>query len=76
MIKLHPELAQPAQVQAKAPVAANDKAAQIEAARNKQKTTVTSTRSPSAPAKVGMPTDPDALFKKYSEELLQKRLGN
>lgn len=70
MIKKYPELAQ-----SKEQPVANAEAAKIEADRLRKKTTGATLASPAAASKVSQPTDPQALFKMYSEQIRKERLG-
>lgn len=76
----HPELAdKPQTAQPAAAVKANDadaaKAAQIEEERRRKQATAATVGSPNAPGKVGLPDDPEALFKKFSDEIRKQRTG-
>lgn len=51
------------------------KAAQIEEERRRKQATAASVSSPNASGKVSLPDDPEALFKKYSEEIRKQRTG-
>lgn len=54
---------------------AREKAKKIEEDRKKRKETAANVASPNAPGKVSMPDDPDALFKKFSEQIRKERTG-
>lgn len=51
------------------------KAAQIEEERRRKQATAATVGSPNAPGKVSLPDDPEALFKKFSEEIRKQRTG-
>lgn len=51
------------------------KAAQIEEERRRKQATAAKVDSPNAPGKVSLPDDPEALFKKFSEEIRKQRTG-
>lgn len=55
--------------------AAAEKAKKIEAERQRVKETSPNVGSPNAAAKVGMPDDPEALFKKYTAEIQKQMSG-
>jgi ribosomal protein L10 len=59
----------------KQPPAKNEEAEKIEEERARKKATSVKVGSPTAPAKVSMPDDPDALFKKFSEQIRKERTG-
>lgn len=78
MLKRFPELA--ANVSKEEPVkepvkTKNEEAEKIEEERNRKKQTTAKVGSPAAPAKVSTPDDPDALFKKFSEQIRKERTG-
>lgn len=74
----YPELAKPAEDKGKSPVlsdAATVQAQQVEAERLRRMKTTANVGSTPAAGKVGLPDDPDALFKKFSEEIRKERTG-
>lgn len=73
MRRLHPELREE-KVVATAP-AVNAAAQKIEEERNRKKTTSVADRGGSAPPKVTVSDDADALFNKYFEQATKARLG-
>jgi hypothetical protein len=78
MLKKFPELA--ANVSKEEPVkepvkTKNEEAEKIEEERARKKQTTAKVGSPAAPAKVSVPDDPDALFKKFSEQIRKERTG-
>lgn len=79
MMAKHPELAAKTEVAKEETPAAKSaealKAEQIETERKRKKETSANVQNPSAPGKVGMPDDPEALFKKFSEQIRKERTG-
>lgn len=77
MIRLHPELAPKDDNKSNPSVdaEAEAKAKKIEEERQRKKNTSADVRSKNAAGKQGMPDDPEALFKKFSEELRKERSG-
>lgn len=76
----HPELVkeapQSAPAQAAKPSDADAaKAAQIEEERRRKQAAAVSVSSPAAAGKVSLPDDPEALFKKYFEDIQKQRTG-
>lgn len=55
--------------------AAAERAKQLEQERQRKKTTAANVDSPNSSGKVKMPDDPDALFKKYADDIRKQRLG-
>lgn len=73
MVKEYPNLASPASKTADPADA--DKAKKIEEERARKKQTAANINSPNAPGKTSLSDDPEALFKKYSEQLRKERHG-
>lgn len=74
----HPELAQAPAAQAAAAKASDAdaaKAAQIEEERRRKQASAATVSSPNAAGKVSLPDDPEALFKKFSEQIRKERTG-
>lgn len=73
----HPELVTPAAKTegAKPNDADAAKAAQIEEERRRKQASAVKVSSPNAPGKVSLPDDPEALFKKFSDEIQKARTG-
>lgn len=80
MVIAHPELAKKTEEAKAAPVEAKpedtSKAAQIEEERNRKKATAASVASPNAAGKSALPEDPEALFRKFSEDIRKQRMGD
>lgn len=78
MVAKHPELAKTEVAKEETPAAKSAealKAEQIETERKRKKETSANVQNPSAPGKVGMPDDPQALFDKFSAEIRKERTG-
>lgn len=76
MVKQNPQLAKVSAADAPAATAENEqKAAQIEQARKRRQAASAHVGSSNAPGKVRLPDDPEALFKKYSEEIRKSISG-
>lgn len=79
MVIRYPELAKSEDKKAEPTAVVKDepseKAQQVEAERQRKKATSVTIGSANAPGKVGMPDDPDALFKKISEEIRKTITG-
>lgn len=79
MVAKHPELAaKPEAAKEDTPAVKSAealKAEQIETERKRKKETSANVSNPSAPGKVGMPDDPEALFNRYSESIRKERTG-
>lgn len=79
MIAKYPELAKVEDkvvADATPPASATSEAAKkVEAERQRRKETAVNVSNPSAAGKVGLPDDPEALFKKFSEEIRKERTG-
>jgi hypothetical protein len=76
MVKKFPELANVSKTEeVKAEPVKNERAEQIEEERARKKATTAKVGAPNAPAKVSVPDDPDALFKKFSEQIRKERTG-
>ena len=78
MVAKHPELAETKAAKEETPAVKSAealKAEQIEAERKRKKESSANVSNPSAPGKVGMPDDPEALFKKFSEQIRKDITG-
>jgi phosphopantetheine adenylyltransferase len=79
MVAKYPELAKVEDKEADKTVVVSDeereKARKIEEARSRKKETSVTVGSPTATGKVGLPEDPLALFKKFSEDIRKERTG-
>lgn len=76
MVKKFPQLATAAKEEpVKAEPVKNEKAEKIEEERARKKATTAKVDTPNAPAKVSMPDDPEAYFKKISEQIRKERTG-
>lgn len=78
MLTKYPDLAVNGEAKVETPPAKTDtqlKAEQLEAERKRKKESSVNISNPSDAGKVGMPDDPEALFKKYSEEIRKTITG-
>lgn len=78
MAKQYPELVAKDEPKVEVPAVETDeqkKAKQVEAERQRKKQATAVVGSPNANGKVEVPNDPEALFKKFSEEARKRRLG-
>lgn len=79
MVAKHPELAKVSEKKEESTSVSNPaaakKAEEVEAERKRKKESSVNLSNPTAPGKVGLPDDPNALFSKYSEEIRKQRTG-
>lgn len=76
MQAMFPEVGKPAAKSAPAVSEdAAEKARQVEAERQKRKSTAANISSPNAAGKIAVPDDPQALFNKFTKEIRKQRLG-
>ncbi|UFK09594.1 hypothetical protein [Xanthomonas phage DES1] len=73
MMARHPELA--VKVESPAVAAKNEQAAKVAEVREQRKASSTNVRTPSAPAKVNLPDDPELLFKQMYAQINKERTG-